>query len=72
MLWHQDYENIKYNETLEINLNEITTSMWNNYGRVFAEYMFIKKFRYQKKNENIIIEGREILEEIKKLEMTEN
>ena len=24
MLWHQDYENIKYNETLEVNLNEIT------------------------------------------------
>ena len=50
----------------QVNLNEITTSMWNNYGRVFAEYMFIKKFRYQKKNENIIIEGREILEEIRK------
>ena len=25
-------------------LNEITKSMWNNYGRVFAEYMFIKDF----------------------------
>jgi len=50
----------------EININKITTSMWNNYGRVFAEYMFIKKFRYQKQNENIIIEGREILEDIKK------
>ena len=50
----------------EINLNKITTSMWNNYGRVFAEYMFFKKFRYQKPNENIIIEGREILEDIKK------
>ena len=50
----------------EVNINKITTSMWNNYGRVFAEYMFIKKFRYQKQNENIIIEGREILEDIKK------
>ena len=50
----------------EVNLNEITTSMWNNYGRVFAEYMFIKKFRYQKHNENIIIEGKEILEDIKR------
>tara|TARA_Y100001936_G_C15855355_1_gene549509 strand:- start:196 stop:843 length:648 start_codon:yes stop_codon:yes gene_type:complete len=40
--------------------------MWNNYGRVFAEYMFIKKFRYQKENENIIIEGKEILEDIKR------
>ena len=24
--------------------------MWNNYGRVFAEYMFIKKFRNNKLN----------------------
>ena len=50
----------------QINLNKITASMWNNYGRVFAEYMFIKKFRYQKENENIIIEGKEILEDIKR------
>ena len=50
----------------QINLNEITSSMWNNYGRVFAEYMFIKKFRYQKENKNIIIDGKEILEDIKK------
>ena len=25
--------------------NKISKSMWNNYGRVFAEYMFIKEFR---------------------------
>ena len=50
----------------QINLNKITASMWNNYGRVFAEYMFIKKFRDQKENENIIIEGKEILEDIKR------
>ena len=49
-----------------INLNKISASMWNNYGRVFAEYMFIKKFRDQKENENIIIEGKEILEDIKR------
>ena len=49
-----------------INLNKISASMWNNYGRVFAEYMFIKKFRYQKENENIIIEGKEILKDIKR------
>ena len=45
------------------NLNSIISSMWNNYGRVFAEYMFIKKFR--NKNENISVEGKEILENIK-------
>ena len=46
------------------NLNEITSSMWNNYGRVFAEYMFIQKFRNT--NENILINGKEVLENIKK------
>ena len=40
--------------------------MWNNYGRVFSEYMFIKEFRYGKLSRNIQIEGQSILEEIKK------
>jgi len=47
-------------------LNRITKMMWNNYGRVFAEYMFIKKFREDRSNKSIIIEGQEILEDIKK------
>ena len=47
------------------NLNKITKLMWNNYGRVFAEYMFIKKFREDITNKNIIIEGQQILEDIK-------
>ena len=47
------------------NLNKITKLMWNNYGRVFAEYMFIKQFREDITNKNIIIEGQEILEDIK-------
>ena len=29
-------------------LNQMTKLMWNNYGRVFAEYMFIKDFRLDK------------------------
>ena len=37
------FPNISQNE-----LKEIYISMWNNYGRVFAEYMFIKKFRHDK------------------------
>ena len=48
------------------NLNIITKLMWNNYGRVFAEYMYIKKFREDKSNAKIHIEGKEILEEIKR------
>ena len=47
------------------NLNKITKLMWNNYGRVFAEYMFIKQFREDITNKNIIIEGQQILEDIK-------
>ena len=39
--------------------------MWNNYGRVFAEYMFMKDFRFGKLQQNIEIEGQNILEEIK-------
>ena len=26
-------------------LNKIKSSMWNNYGRVFAEYLYMKNFR---------------------------
>jgi KDO2-lipid IV(A) lauroyltransferase len=48
------------------NLKLITKLMWNNYGRVFAEYMFIKNFREDKINSKIEIVGKEILEEIKK------
>ena len=46
-------------------LNKMTKLMWNNYGRVFAEYMFIKDFRTGKLNSTIKIEGQEILNEIK-------
>ena len=42
--------------------------MWNNYGRIFAEYIFIKDFRSGKLNSKINIVGQEILEEIKKSE----
>tara|TARA_B100000902_G_scaffold395536_1_gene454329 strand:- start:114 stop:974 length:861 start_codon:yes stop_codon:yes gene_type:complete len=47
------------------NLEKISKLMWNNYGRVFAEYIFIKEFRNGKLASNIEIEGKEILEEIK-------
>jgi KDO2-lipid IV(A) lauroyltransferase len=47
------------------NLNRMTKLMWNNYGRVFAEYMFIKDFRLDKSVSKIKIEGQEILNKIK-------
>ncbi len=47
-------------------LDNITRLMWNNYGRLFAEYMFIKDFRYGKLSKKIQIQGQDILDEIKK------
>ena len=47
------------------NKKKIINGMWNNYGRVFAEYIFIKDFG-KNKYENIIIEGKEVLDQIKK------
>jgi len=48
-------------------LKKTTRLMWNNYGRIFAEYVFIKSFRNGKLNSRITIEGQDILDEIKKL-----
>ncbi len=47
------------------NLKKIEKSMWNNYGRIFAEYIFLKDFRYGKLASNVKIEGQEILNDIK-------
>ena len=41
--------------------------MWNNYGRIFAEYMFMKNFRTGNLKSKIKIEGEEILNDIKML-----
>jgi len=61
-------ENIKraFPKIEQDKITKIKSSMWNNYGRVFAEYMFIKSFRNNSLNKNIIVEGKEILEDIKK------
>ena len=47
-------------------LKKIKNLMWNNYGRVFAEYVFMKDFRSGRLSTNIKIQGYEILEEINK------
>ena len=62
------HENIK-RAIPEINpqdLQKIVKSMWNNYGNIFAEYMFIKNFRKGNLSSKIIVDGQEILDEIKK------
>ena len=40
--------------------------MWENYGRIFSEYMFIEKFRSNKLEKYLNINGIKILEKIKK------
>ena len=62
------YSNIKraFPSTNNENINKVTKLMWNNYGRVFAEYMFIKDFRSGEINSKITIDGKEILEKIKR------
>ena len=47
-------------------INNIVNGMWENYGRIFAEYMFIKDFRSTKLGKNLKINGIEYLNEIKK------
>ena len=46
-------------------LKKINELMWNSYGRVFAEFMFIKDFRVGKLAKNIKVEGQNILEAIR-------
>ena len=46
--------------------DKIIKDMWGNYGKIFAEYMFIKQFRNNPIfSKNIFIENKEIIDEIK-------
>ena len=46
--------------------DKIISNMWANYGKIFSEYMFIKKFREDTEfSKKIIIENQEELEKIK-------
>ena len=45
--------------------NDIINRMWKSYGKILAEYMFIKNFRKIESKKILEIKGQEILEEIK-------
>ena len=46
--------------------DKIINNMWENYGKIFSEYMFIKKFRLNSEfSKKIIVENQEELEKIK-------
>ncbi|MDA9725417.1 lysophospholipid acyltransferase family protein [Candidatus Pelagibacter sp.] len=61
------YSNISkaYPLAEEKELKKITKLMWNNYGRVFSEYMFIKDYRLGKLSDKIEIVGKQYLDDIK-------
>ena len=44
----------------------IAKRMWENYGKILAEYVFIKDFRGPKFNNKIKVNGQDILEKIRK------
>ena len=46
-------------------IKKITHKMWENYGRILSEYIFIKDFRNNNLKNNLQIEGQEILDQIK-------
>ena len=49
----------------EKNTKLIVKKMWENYGRILSEYMFIKNFRNSKNKKFLTIEGQGILNELK-------
>ena len=53
-------------DTDEKTAKKIAQEMWSNYGRILAEYVFIKNFRNSDFDKFLNIEGSEILEEIKR------
>ena len=50
----------------EKEINILIKKMWENYGRIFADYMYIEKFRSNKLKNYIKINGIKTLEKIKK------
>ena len=46
------YPNLNHYE-----IKKITKEMWENYGRIIAEYIFIKEFRTSKLQNNIVMAG---------------
>ena len=49
-----------------LNHNLVATNVLGNYGRIFAEYIYLKNFKNNKLNKYISIDGLEILKNIKK------
>ena len=61
-------KNLEYSKISETREDReiIINKMWGNYGRILSEYLFLKKFRQNKLDKYIEVEGSNILKEIKK------
>ena len=60
---HQNIKKAMPDITSE-NLDRLTKLMWNNYGKIFAEYIFIRDFRYGNLSKKIKIKRKDILDRI--------
>ena len=54
-----------FSEKDELSRKVIINNMWKSYGKIFAEYLFIKYFRKNKTKKYIEVKGQEILDKIK-------
>ena len=56
---------IAFPKITDIEIKNYTNKMWNYYGEIFVEYLFLKKFRYGDLDNNIEVVGQNIFDEIK-------
>ena len=56
----------KANINKKFNYNKIASNVFGNYGRICAEYIYLKNFRNDKLKKYMLIEGKEYLENIRK------
>ena len=54
-----------FSEKDELSRKIIINNMWKSYGKIFAEYLFIKYFREDNTKKYIEVKGQEILDKIK-------
>ena len=58
--------NIAFPQISDEEIKLYSKNMWNYYGKILAEYPFLKNYRNGVENKNIEIVGKNILENIKK------
>ncbi len=56
---------IAFDKKSDLALKDFKKNMWNYYGKILAEYIFLKNFRNDTSNKFIDIEGNNFLNEIK-------